>query len=118
MSDQKQALKEFEDVRKELEKLVDRRNLSLGHVMEIVKESMEFVDQYKFLDGDQKKELILDVTKLAVHNSDLGETEKRDIKQVLDVVAPVTIDLIILASKGGLNVNTLTSTCCGMFKKK
>lgn len=86
------------------------------------------VNQMKSLKGPEKKQLVLDVIQKAmlkceekekVGMTDTSEVTKRwlELRTTVNAVLPVSLDLVVLAARGGFNFKKLTSRtwlqyCC------
>jgi hypothetical protein len=78
------------------------------------------------LKGTEKKEVALKILKEIIINFTEGEDERKLLEMINDGTVGNLIDLVIDASKGKLNINSIISvsvgcanTCCpGLFKSK
>jgi hypothetical protein len=84
-------------------------------IMIIVKYAMEIIEVTE-LKGTEQKEMAIKLVKKLVEDIDLDENVKKVINGIIESGAlSVTIDLIIDASKGNLNINLkkkLKKFCC------
>ena len=84
-------------------------------IMIVVKYSMEIIELTE-LKGTEQKEMAIKLVKKLVEDINLDENVKKIINGIVESGAlSVTIDLIIDASKGNLNINLkkkLKTFCC------
>jgi len=81
---------------------------NIVHSLHSVMESVENVDKY--LKGSDKKLLAIEAINWIVdHQSSLSSEEKQVIKDIINMVAPQTIDIIIKVSNG---ISNLVSKSC------
>ena len=71
---------------------------------------VEFVDKFDDLKGKEKKEMVLITIKNLINDPDilteLTEETREKISMIVLATLPTTIDILISASRGELNLNT------------
>ena len=76
----------------------------------LVKETLELVEEIK-VNGSEKKEIVIAILKELIDDLVEDEKDKELINEMIDKeILSNTIDLIILASKGKLNLNNNTES--------
>lgn len=81
--------------------------------------AMQIVEKFK-ISGPKKKELVVQLALQLVEDF-VSEKNKANMKFAVKTLLPPTIDQIVAASKGQLDLNPLVqnlSSCCGLVRKK
>jgi len=88
-----------------VDEVLEDNKITISDIIFVAKRAMEIVETFKDITGEQKKSLVLSVLRKYVHKT-VNSTKKRDdMLNVINTVLPGTIDVIILASKGGVDIN-------------
>lgn len=94
------------------------REVNPQNLMVIVKYAMEVVELTK-LKGSEQRQMVVDVVKQVVVDAPISdEREKLCLDMIESGVLGQTIDLVVDASKGHLDINrvaTLAENCCFSF---
>jgi hypothetical protein len=114
----------FDDCYKQLKKKISEQNINISvkTITFIIRIAMEIVEATK-LKGEDQKILVEKIVKKVVRHSDIEEDKKHLLIAMLDegVVGDV-IDLVVVATKGELNINSVkqvASGCCAaLFKRR
>jgi hypothetical protein len=99
-----------------LTNLIAGKEITTASVLVIVTQLMVEAAKYVNLTGMQKKELILYVLRKFVKQaSNIPQDSKKDILVMFDVTIPITIDLLVSASKSKFvfKIKKSILTCCG-----
>ena len=103
--------------------------LDSGDVITIISHAMPIVEGISDLTGEEKKRLVLKLTKTVIENHVSDEEIKKGINLTVDTIGPTAIDTIVSASRGELPINieiirdaaeTVTDNVgclCNLFKK-
>lgn len=79
--------------------------LSFSTVIEIITDTVQFVEEYNTMKGPERKEVVIEAVisyiQIAVDNT----SWRRQLVGFVELVGPGIIDMIVLASKGDLNIN-------------
>ena len=95
----------FETSLEKLKKRIAEIEITPQTLISIMKFAMEIIE-LSSLKGDEQKEMVLRLLKAVVTNSDLNENRKKTCVEMIDGGAlGQTIDLIIDATKGRININ-------------
>ena len=94
-------------------------NFSLNNVVSVLPKLINHVEDFSYLDVDEKKMYIVKMIKHIIENTD-GPGDDSFWDPILISLVPQTVDLLIDVSKGSIKLNTKTSklsnlNCC---KKK
>ncbi len=113
----------FDDCYKQLEKKIAEQNItiSVNTITFIIRIAMEIVEATQ-LKGKEQKTLVEGIVRKIVNRATIEEDKKQLIIAILDegVVGDV-IDLVVVATKGELNINNVkqvASGCCLAFLKR
>lgn len=91
----------------EIKNRLGERKIKAETINEILKDTLEIVEKLD-VKGEEKKEIVIKVIKNLVDDLVEEEEEKKLINDMIDKkILSNTIDLIILGSKGKLNLNNL-----------
>jgi hypothetical protein len=78
--------------------------------------AIQYIESYSSLlppkSGKQKKEIILSILDVMVSRIVLDAKMLQNSKKFLKEVIPNLIDIIVLTSRGGLNINKKDAECC------
>ena len=109
-----------EKVMNEVMEQLKNTEINMPNVMKIVKITMEVIELTK-VKGEKQKDLAVKVVKKIVIGAPIVDDQKKNIIQMIDgEVLSSTIDLIVAASKGQLNINVVekVSTGCWAFIRR
>lgn len=95
------------DVYKIVDEVMKDKKIGVGDLILIARNTMETVETFKDISGAEKKELVLTVIKKYVIATVPNGRKKDDMLRVISDVLPNTIDLIITATRGELNINPI-----------
>lgn len=109
VSDFDKALDSLKDKLKNVE-------INISNIMIVVKSAMEVVEMTR-LKGNEQKDLAVKLIKAIVIDAPISDSKEKLILDMIEGgVIDSTIDLVVAASKGQLNVNVVgkvATTCCG-----
>jgi hypothetical protein len=74
------------------------------------------VEGFTGLKGPQKLEVLQNVLRMAVRDSNKSPQEKESIRSVIDTIIPIAVQAAILASKSPI-VAQVQATCVGCWTK-
>lgn len=107
---------EFNNALDSLKSKLKNVEITLSNIMIVVKFAMEVVELTE-VKGEEQKDLAVKLIKKIVVDAPITDAKEKLILDMIDGgVVDATIDLIIAASKGELNINVIseaTTTCCG-----
>ena len=76
----------------------------------------ELVEKIKHIEGMEKKQLVLRVVHLLIADKtiikDMDNSDREQIKTLVNLALPTTIDLVIKASKGEIEINKKLHFLC------
>lgn len=76
----------------------------------------ELVDKIKHIEGMEKKQLVLRVVNLLITDKtiikDMDNSDREQIKTLVNLALPTTIDLVIKATKGEIEINNKLNLLC------
>jgi hypothetical protein len=104
----------FVNFYKELEQRMGNIIISPDTLLLIVRHTIEFLEE-KSMPSDKKKQLALNLIDAFIINSKLQPDQKTLCLSILDTTLSDTIDLIIDASRGKININQLKTTTTNCF---
>ena len=87
--------------------IANEKGIPLDNVSEVTKIAMENIDSVKNLNGDEKREFVIQAITKIIENKFEGE-KKNKLLEVVKVIVPNLIETFILISKGNLVVNKVT----------
>ena len=87
--------------------IANEKDIPLDNVSEVTKIAMENIDSVKNLNGDEKREFVIQAITKIIENKFEGE-KKNKLLEVVKVIVPNLIETFILISKGNLVVNKVT----------
>ena len=79
---------------------------------------MEIVEKLPNLACSEKKRVVIEVIKLMVDDTELSPEDNAKVDVIIETVLPISIDLIVAASRGSFNLNGLKNklkhifSCC------
>ena len=114
----------FDDCYKQLQKNISEQNINISvkTITFIIRIAMEIAEATR-LKGEEQKTLVEKIVRKVVTHSDIEEDKKQIVIAMLDegMVGDV-IDLVVVATKGELNINSVkqvASGCCAaLFKRR
>lgn len=110
----------YENFKAEIEN-IDGFQLNTHNLLKILKIGIEIVE-FLNLKGSEKKRLVIDLVKKYVEEVEIDNLEKNMcLELVNNGTVEGTIDLVISASNGELNINNvidLGSSCCAILLKR
>lgn len=105
----------FENCLEELKERSKNVEMNGVNLMIIVKYAMEIIELSE-LKGVEQKEMVIKLVKTLVNGSEIKDEIKSVLNEIINSGAlSVTIDLVVEASKGNLNINLkkkLKRFCC------
>jgi hypothetical protein len=109
---------DFDNCMKALKIKLEDIEITVGNFMIIVRFAMEVVEVTQ-LKGEEQKELAIRLIRKVVVDAPIDDDKEKLLLDMIDIgVLGGTIDLVVDASKGNININTVakvTSGCCSMF---
>ena len=87
--------------------ITNEKGIPLDNVSEVTKIAMENIDSVKNLNGDEKREFVIQAITKIIENKFEGE-KKNKLLEVVKVIVPNLIETFILISKGNLVINKVT----------
>lgn len=93
-----------------------REPITLGNIMYIAKDLMTMVEEYRGLNGGQKKKFVIDAISSLIYEH--GGEHKNQLITIAQFVLPEAIDIIISATKGLLSINNIKQiddACCRCY---
>ena len=103
----------FDICYQQLSNLLDSK-ISLKNIVKRITQCMKIVENFKKLNGVEKKDLVIDVLQKLIRDSDNDEILENILIDTLEAVGHPMIDTIIAASKGKLFSN-LKMKCYNFF---
>ena len=83
----------------QLSNILDSK-ITLKNIVKRISQCMKIVENFKKLNGIEKKDLVIDVMQKLIRDSDNDETIENILIDTLEAVGHPIIDTIIIASKG------------------
>ena len=104
-----------EKVMNKVKEQLKNTEINMPNVMKIVKITMEVIELTE-VKGEKQKDLAVKVVKKIVVGAPIVDDQKKNIIQMIDgEVLSSTIDLIVAASKGQLNINVAEKVATGCW---
>ena len=101
---------------KDAKSLFQGETLNAGTIITLAVRAMELVEKLPQLSGSEKKGIVIEVVKLMVDETDLSDEDNAKIDVIIDTTLPIAIDLIVAASRGLVDINSLKTRlkklCC------
>ena len=88
-----------------VDEVLQDKKITISDIIFVAKRAMEIVETFKEITGEQKKSLVLSVLRKYVHETVNNTKRRNEMINVINTVLPGTIDVIILASKGEIDIN-------------
>lgn len=108
-----------EDIKKiynGVKKSFNEKTITTANVVVLAVQAMQLVEKLPNLAGSDKKNIVIQVVKLIVDEFELDADTKAAIHLIIDTTLPMTIDLIVSASRGAFGLNSLKTKlaklCC------
>ena len=112
---------DFIDALKEAQDKLKDKEINISNVMAIVQITMESVELTK-VKGEKQKDLAVKLIEKIIKDAPISDDkEKFLLDMVKEGVIGSTIDLVVAASKGELDINSVKEVavgCCGFLIKK
>lgn len=116
VSEPKKEETEFTKSLVDLKKRLSGNEISVGNMMTIVRFSMEVVELTK-LKGEEQRELAIKLIRQVIVDAPISDDKEKLLLDMIDQnVVASTIDLVVAASHGQLEINQVTEVvtkCCG-----
>jgi hypothetical protein len=93
-----------DDVYNNVKNIIRHKEITLSNLVSIGSIIMQIVEEYPALAGYQKKQLVLSVAHRLVDEFEMDQATKEVIKVAIDTTLSKTIDFIIKASRGEIEV--------------
>ena len=93
-----------EQVYKQVVRSIRKRKISVGDISLLVVNVMGAVEKLRYLSGQEKKELVVEVVDMIVENF-VGEEDKDAVSLAVRTILPSLIDTVVQVSKGLGNLN-------------
>jgi hypothetical protein len=103
----------YDKLYKSLEKIIEQETISPSNIINIVINLMQFIEQYKVLDGNSKKQAIIDILITFIENNGSSIIESELLLDFIKNILPYVIDVIISIDKKELEINV--KECCKTF---
>ena len=94
------------------EKVKKLKDLDKTNIIEVLHSVMEMVEIIVNLSGEEKKEITINSMNYIVDKQDIKEENKIELKELINILAPITIDTIV---KVGNGVSSLVRKSCLCF---
>lgn len=112
MVEEKYIKQVFEDTKKAFE----GETITSSSIITLAVRAMELVEKLPALSGSEKKQVVVQVVKLIIDETELSDDDNAKIDVIIDTTLPLAIDFIVAASRGVLNINGVKSRlkklCC------
>lgn len=116
VSEPKKEETEFTKSLADLKERLSGNEISVGNMMTIVRFSMEVVELTK-LKGEEQRELAIKLIRQVIVDAPISDDKEKLLLDMIDQnVVASTIDLVVAASRGQLEINQVTEVvtkCCG-----
>ena len=113
-------MSDFDNCMEKLKSKLVGGEVSVENFMVIVRLAMEVVEVTK-LKGKEQKDLVIRLVRTVVVEAPISDDKEKLLLDMIDNgVLGNTVDLVVDASKGKLDINNLVqvaSGCCSLFKK-
>jgi hypothetical protein len=114
--DGSENVSDFDKALDSLKNKLKNVEINISNIMIVVKFAMEVVEMTK-LKGEEQKDLAVKLIKTIVVDAPISDSKEKLILDMIEGgVVDATIDLVVAASRGQLNVNVVgeaATTCCG-----
>jgi hypothetical protein len=112
---------DFIDALKEAQDKLKDKEINISNVMAIVQITMESVELTK-VKGEKQKDLAVKLIEKIIKDAPISDDKEKFLLDMLkEGVIGSTIDLVVAASKGELDINSVKEVavgCCGFLIKK
>lgn len=112
---------DFIDALKEVQDKLKDKEINISNVMAIVQITMESVELTK-VKGEKQKDLAVKLIEKIIKDAPISDDKEKFLLDMLkEGVIGSTIDLVVAASKGELDINSVKEVavgCCGFLIKK
>lgn len=95
----------YEDSLKKLLQTVQKDDITMANIINVITRSVEVVETYNTLTGLEKKQMALKLTIMVVKEMKTDKETESAIIDFTNSIGPSLIDTIILVSKGKLAIN-------------
>lgn len=116
MTEQKKENTDFTKSLVDLKEKLSGNEISVGNMMTIVRFSMEVVEMTK-VKGEEQRELAIKLIRQVIVDAPISDDKEKLLLDMIDQnVIASTIDLVVAASHGQLEINQVTEVvtkCCG-----
>lgn len=106
----------FDKTKKFIENLHNSEWNKLPYWLMIGTKVAELVEKFKDIEGIEKKQIVLRVVELILDDKtiikDMEDSDREQIKTLVKLALPATIDLVIKASKGEIEINKKCHFLC------
>ena len=113
-------MSDFDNCMKNLKLKLKNVEVSVENFMVIVRFAMEVVEVTQ-LKGNEQKDLSVRLVRTVVVEAPISDDKEKLLLNMIDQgVLGNTVDLVVDASKGKIDINKIvqvTSGCCSLFKK-
>ncbi len=88
------------------------KDVEIADLIDIVKLSMEIVQKYPELKGDEKKIIVIRIMKKIVSETEIISEDKKELaNSFIDKALPKTINLIVEAYKHKIDLKSVRNCC-------
>jgi len=112
---------DFVDALKSAQDKLKDKEINVANIMSIVQITMEAVELTK-VKGEKQKDLAVKLIKKIIEDAPISDDKEKFLLDMLkEGVIGSTIDLVVAASKGELDINSVKEVavgCCGFLIKK
>lgn len=102
----------YEDSLKKLLQTVQKDDITMANIINVITRSVEVVETYNTLTGLEKKQMALKLTIMVVKEMKTDKETELAIIDFTNTIGPSLIDTIILVSKGKLAINVKKLKSC------
>tara|TARA_B110000008_G_scaffold276968_1_gene317307 strand:- start:1593 stop:2012 length:420 start_codon:yes stop_codon:yes gene_type:complete len=112
---------DFVDALKSAQDKLKDKEINVANIMSIVQITMEAVELTK-VKGEKQKDLAVKLIKKIIEDAPISDDKEKFLLDMLkEGVISSTIDLVVAASKGEIDINSVKEVavgCCGFLIKK
>ncbi len=112
---------DFVDALKSAQDKLKDKEINIANIMSIVQVTMEAVELTK-VKGEKQKDLAVKLIKKIIEDAPISDDKEKFLLDMLkEGVISSTIDLVVAASKGEIDINSVKEVavgCCGFLIKK
>jgi hypothetical protein len=95
----------YDKLYKSLEKIMEKDTISPSNIVNIVINLMQFIEEYKMLDGNSKKQAIIDILTKFIEDNLKNIKEHELLLEFIKHILPYLIDVIISIDRKELEIN-------------